>query len=291
MRIRKMRIAACCLLITMWTGVTAQQTKPLRNQDVVAMVKAGLDDPTILMAIQANQEQFDLSVPGLIELKSANVSETIIRAMADKRGSKNAANAPTSAPSTGNVPATAVPAANRMRGPAVFRPFPIDFSAESFAKIGANAPTVSDGKMFVGGGRLRLESAQQNSATIVDPLKPAGYLLVPGKPAEVKTVFQGVRGSPALVPGLSKYLLPADPKNACENWETVECIEMGTETIDGRATTKWDLTHRFQDATWHSYIWVDVRLHVVSKREFMENVFQLRNIVEGPQAASLFMVP
>lgn len=60
MRIRKMRIAACCLLITIWTGVAAQQTKPLSNQDVVAMVKAGLDDPTMLMAIQANQEQFEL---------------------------------------------------------------------------------------------------------------------------------------------------------------------------------------------------------------------------------------
>ncbi len=275
--------------MTMWNGVAAQQTKALKNQDVVAMVKAGLDQPTIIMAIQANPEDFDLTVPGLIELKKANVSDTLLRAMADRRSNRNAANAPPAAPSTTNAPAPH-PSVARRSGPAVFRAFPIDFSAESFAKIGATAPTVSEGKVLVGKGRLRLESAKDQSATIVDPLRPVAYVVLPGKAAEVKTVFQGVRGSPAMTAGVSKYLLPADPQNPCENWETVECTEMGTETIDGRATTKWDLTHRFEDATWHSYVWVDVRLHVVSKRQFMENVFQLRDVVEGQQAASLFEV-
>jgi hypothetical protein len=120
--------------------------------------------------------------------------------------------------------------------------------------------------------------------------QPVAYVVLPGKAAEVKTVFQGVRGAPAMTPGISMYLLPADPQNPCENWETVECAGMGMETIAGRATTKWDLTHRFEDATWHSHVWVDVRLHVVTKRQFKGNIFQLRNIVEGPQAMSLFEV-
>jgi len=79
------------------------------------------------------------------------------------------------------------------------------------------------------------------------------------KALEVKTVFQGVRGTP--------------------------------ELIEERSTTRCDLTDRFQEQTWHTYIWVDVRLHVVSKRQFMENTFEVRNIVEASQAAGLFDVP
>jgi len=94
---------------------------------------------------------------------------------------------------------------------------------------------------------------------IIDPPRPVAYVISRVKALEVKTVFQGVRGTP--------------------------------ETIEERSTTRWDLTDRFEEQTWHTYIWVDVRLHVVSKRQFMENTFALRNIVEAPQAAGLFDVP
>jgi hypothetical protein len=281
----KMRIVACCLLLTLWNGVTAQQKKSLTNQDVIAMLTAGLDEQTVLMAIQANPDDFDLSVPGLIALKNANVSGAIMRAMVDKAG-KRSGNTATAAPIRADAPPKST--APAWKGPAVFRPFPIDFSAESFATIGGK-PAVSEGKVNVGSGRLRFESTAEASTTIVDPLKPVAYVSLPGKAAEMKTV-QGVRGSPAMMPGVSMFFLPADPQNPCQNWDAVACTATGTDTVDGRATTKWVLTHRFEDTTWHSTIWVDLRLHFVSKRQYKQNVFELRNISEGPQSASLFEV-
>ena len=285
---RKMWIVTCCLLLTLVSGVAAQQKKALTNQDVITMVKSGFEDRIIVLAIQANPDDFDLSVQGLIALKNANVSETVIREMIDKVGARRAKVA-APAPDNSVVPPANVPATS-WRGPALFRPFPRDFSAESFATVGAQA-AISEGRVFVGNGRLRLESTGNSAKTmIIDPLKPMAYVQSPGKAPEVNTVFQGVRGSPAMTPGISMYLLPVDPQNPCQNWNTVECTAMGTETVDRRTTTKWDLTHHFEDVTWHSTIWVDVRLHVVSKRQYKENVFQMRNIVEGPQPANLFEV-
>lgn len=269
----------------------AQESKPLTNEDVLTMLKGGLDDSTVLMAIQAQSNVFDVSVPALIDLKKQNVSETLIRAMvAAAAGKKSPAPAPAAAAGTSSP----APPAPMKKKPPEFRGFPVDFSAESFATLGASAVPVSEGKLFVGRGRLRFESTSAKDPAapmIIDPLKPVAYVVAPGKAAEVTTVFQGVRGAPAMTDGISMYLLPADPENPCENWETVECTRMGPETIEGRATTKWDLTHRFAEQTWHSYIWVDVRLHIVSKRQFQENVFQLRDIVEGPQPSGLFDVP
>lgn len=59
----------------------AQSAKPLTNQDVVQMVNAGLDNQTIIKAIQANQTNFDVSPQALIMLKSGGVNQTVIQAM------------------------------------------------------------------------------------------------------------------------------------------------------------------------------------------------------------------
>lgn len=276
------RMAAGCLALAIAVSTLAQGKKPLTNQDVVAMVKSGLDESTILMAIQASPNEFDVSVPALIELKNQKVSEALIRAMVAA-----AAHKPVAAASAAS---SQRPTAQRKQ-PAQFTAFPVDFYAEQFAALGANAAPVSEGKVYVGKGRLRFENTgAQSTATIVDPTKPAAYILLSGGHAEVQTVFQGVRGAPARS-GLSKFLLPVDPQNPCANWVDVECKAMGPETVEGRSTTKWDLTHTFDAETWHSYIWVDVRLHVVSKRQYKENTIEFRNIVEAPQASGLFDVP
>lgn len=317
-------IASACLLFAMSGMVHAQEKKPLTNQDVVAMVKGGLDDSTILMAIQASPSEFDVSVPALIDLKTQKVNETLIRAMVAAEGQKrgvvssvanspktnstnnsasNSSSARVNAPASNDASSFAnntasninsvAPTAPVHYGPAHFTAYPVDFYAEEFVTLGATATAVSDGKMYVGKGRLRFESTgkQPRETTIVDPLKPVAYMLVPGKAMEVKTIFQGVRGAPAMTAGMSMFLLPADPQDPCENWDAVECTAMGTETIGGRSAQKWDLKHTFEAVTWHSYIWVDVRLHIVTKRQFKENTFELRDIVEAPQASGLFEVP
>lgn len=53
----------------------------LTNQDVIRIKQAGLSDPLIVKKIGAGKNNFDLSANGLVELKNAGVSDTVIRAM------------------------------------------------------------------------------------------------------------------------------------------------------------------------------------------------------------------
>jgi hypothetical protein len=55
----------------------------LTNDAVVTMVKAGLGEEIVLSKIKASQSQFDLSTEGLLRLKEAGVSETVIKAMVE----------------------------------------------------------------------------------------------------------------------------------------------------------------------------------------------------------------
>lgn len=57
------------------------QSKPLTNQTVMQMVKAGLDNQTIIKAIQANKTNFDVSAQALVTLKNRGVNQTVIQAM------------------------------------------------------------------------------------------------------------------------------------------------------------------------------------------------------------------
>ena len=53
----------------------------LRNQDIIELTKAGIDDATILAKIAASKCQFDTSTTALIELKKAGASGAVIKAV------------------------------------------------------------------------------------------------------------------------------------------------------------------------------------------------------------------
>src|SRR5881392_3288619 len=55
--------------------------KPLTNEDVVAMVKGGLGESTIVSAIQSQESSFDVSANALLALKKNAVSGHIMDAM------------------------------------------------------------------------------------------------------------------------------------------------------------------------------------------------------------------
>jgi hypothetical protein len=64
---------------------SATSSSALTNDKVVKMVKAGLDEDTIVTAIQdAKSVQFDLSSDGLIQLKNDGVSKKVMTAMQDR---------------------------------------------------------------------------------------------------------------------------------------------------------------------------------------------------------------
>lgn len=53
----------------------------LQNEDVIKMVKAGLDDATVLAKISNSKCQFDTSTDALIKLKQSGVSPAVLKAM------------------------------------------------------------------------------------------------------------------------------------------------------------------------------------------------------------------
>ena len=64
------------------SSASAQQEKKLlANADVVGMVKAGLAESTIVLAIERSSCTFDTSPPALIELKNQGASPAVIEAM------------------------------------------------------------------------------------------------------------------------------------------------------------------------------------------------------------------
>jgi hypothetical protein len=64
---------------------SAQGTAPsgaqLQNEDVIKMVKAGLDDAIIIAKIGSSKCQFDTSTDALIQLKQSGVSAAVLKAM------------------------------------------------------------------------------------------------------------------------------------------------------------------------------------------------------------------
>jgi hypothetical protein len=57
------------------------ERRPLTNADVVSMVKAGLDESTIVLAIQRGRTDFDTSPEALVSLKHEGATQKILDAM------------------------------------------------------------------------------------------------------------------------------------------------------------------------------------------------------------------
>jgi hypothetical protein len=78
-----MRLRANLTLLFVCAAMPAQVTeKPLNNTDVANMIKAGLPEGTVVIAIQRaiarGTNDFDASVQGLVELRRAGASEPIL---------------------------------------------------------------------------------------------------------------------------------------------------------------------------------------------------------------------
>ena len=78
---------------------------PMTNDDVIKMVKGGLNDATVVQAVEGAEPGFDTSPDGLVKLKQGGVSDAVIqRILARKPGTPAAAAAPAAA-----APAAAAP--------------------------------------------------------------------------------------------------------------------------------------------------------------------------------------
>lgn len=62
-------------------SLSPHSNETLTNADIIRMVKSGVSDSVVIGAIQANENKFDLSVNGILSLKSAGVSDAVIAVM------------------------------------------------------------------------------------------------------------------------------------------------------------------------------------------------------------------
>lgn len=90
----------------------SQQPKPLTNSDVIKMVKSGVPESVIVLSIQTNPTDFDVSANGLIALQKAAVSQKVMTAIltAQKNKQTDVSVSPAGAPPAPGPPPGGPPA-------------------------------------------------------------------------------------------------------------------------------------------------------------------------------------
>ena len=70
------------LFVCLSLSLAAQEArKPITNDDLLSMSKAGLKEQTIILAIEQGPTSFDTSPQALVILKKAGVSDAVLNAM------------------------------------------------------------------------------------------------------------------------------------------------------------------------------------------------------------------
>ena len=91
-----------------------------------------------------------------------------------------------------------------------------------------------------------------------------------------------------------------DPTDACPQWQKlaatlkdakhqiVSCHKLGNDVVNGRAAVKYEGSSSDGNT---ATVWIDPKLRFVLKMHDKNGDFDLRNIKEGAQSASLFEPP
>ncbi len=154
-------------------------------------------------------------------------------------------------------------------------------------------------KIYAGKTKVRWESNEQNStmgrtAAILDDAQNTWVILMPDR----RMYMDSPPGM--MVKQLLTHLWRVqDADNACPEWKKVaeeagsdknwgSCTKIGSDTVNGRSAVKYEGVSKDGKKT---HIWVDSKLRCVVKTDEGSGSFELRNIQEGPQPASLFEIP
>ncbi len=80
------RIALVFTLCLLAFPIAAQDAKPLENQDVIRLTRAGLSEDLIIAKIKSSPTNFDTSTDGIMQLKQAGVKDRVLAIMLDGVG-------------------------------------------------------------------------------------------------------------------------------------------------------------------------------------------------------------
>lgn len=181
------------------------------------------------------------------------------------------------------------------------------FSAEMFDPA---HPTKPVSRIYIGDGKIRLESEDTASigAIVLDPAH--GTTLLVNDPAK-SYIDAGMFTSLVTIgfAPLMRVLRPAGAGDPCTQWNSAinpfgafakqkngapppqfTCRSLGAESVNGRAAQKWAVTSN-DPKDGPSTIWVDDKLHVLSRSEDKNGAMEMRNVHEGAPPDSLFTPP
>lgn len=143
------------------------------------------------------------------------------------------------------------------------------------------------GKMYFGGNKMRMDMAARGheSIMIMDVAKKTTYMLMPQQ-----RMYMEFNAAMAERSGMRRPdIKPVDPGNPCSVDAAMKCRKVGTEVVNGRPCDKWEFTSQ---SGYAQTVWIDQKLHFMIKTLGSDGTTtELRNIQEGPQAASLFEIP
>ncbi len=185
-----------------------------------------------------------------------------------------------------------------------------DGAAFSAEMIDPAHPTKPQSRIYLGDGRVRLESEDTSSigAIVLDPAH--GTTLIINDPAK-SYIDAGMFTSLVTVgfAPIMRVLRPAGSGDPCSQWNTAvnpfgafaknrngnqpprwTCKSLGSESVNGRSAQKWAVTSN-DPSDGPMTIWVDDKLHVLSRSQDKSGTMEMRNIHEGSQPDSLFTPP
>ena len=151
------------------------------------------------------------------------------------------------------------------------------------------------GRLYVKGEKLRIEaSGLPDGFFVVDGAEHVAYFVRPGQ-----RVFMDARQTTPL----TRILVRVGADDPCPQWQAMavaagiadgggrwRCERSGAEPVGGRAATVFHITSA--DGR-RSAAWIDPQLNIALRFQSDDGAMrvELRNVQEGPQAASLFEIP
>lgn len=135
-----------------------------------------------------------------------------------------------------------------------------EFSAEMVQR--GPEGSVSSGKMYVGGSRMRTEMDHQGQQVvrITDETRGVEWILFP---EQQKYMERPLGGAPGAQPP-SLAVPAADP---CAGMPGVTCRKVGEEPVAGRPAVKWEMVATHQGQTMTSTQWIDKERGVPLRQE------------------------
>jgi hypothetical protein len=166
-----------------------------------------------------------------------------------------------------------------------------EFSAEIIDLQKSGTPTQA--KIYFAKDKMRIESqtaSAHGSAVIINYATQTGDVLMAQQHMYMEMPMQAQSQRMGYA---SAFFQAGDVENACGDWQKMghegsNCHKVGSETVNGRSTVKYETTNANGDI---SHFWLDPKLRFPVKWEGKSNSGELRNIQEGAQPASLFEIP